>query len=174
MQLTTLALVLLIPLLIWRIYSRLKQFFVRQESLLWKHWVGAGFFAFLLLVAAVGARQDVLALSSLGAGVLGGAWLAFFALKKTRFEIVGVRYFFKPYDRFGILVCMLFAARVLQIGVELYLNRQSDFPQPISREMVMLHPLSCASFGLLAGYLAAFSAGMLRWRRAQPQAKEVE
>ena len=141
---------------------------------MWKHWVGAGFFGFLLLVAAVSLRDDVLALSSLGAGALAGGWLGYFTLKKTRFETMGRRYFFKPYDRFGILVCMLFAARVLHIGIELYLNRQSDFPVPITRDMVLRHPLSCLALGLLAGYLATFSVGMLRWRRAQPPLPELE
>ena len=54
MQLTTLALLILIPLLIWRVYLRLKQFFVRQESLMWKHWTGAVLFS-LLVAFIVGA-----------------------------------------------------------------------------------------------------------------------
>lgn len=174
MQLTTIALLILIPLLIWRIYSRLKNIFVRQESLMWKHWLGALLFPLLLLVSAGSVLGDVLALSCLGAATLAGGWLAVFALKKTRFEQIGPRFFFKPYDRFGILVCLLFAARVLHIGVELYLNRQSDFPLPITREMVLRHPLSCGAFGLLAGYLATYSIGMLRWRRAQPPLPEME
>lgn len=174
MQLTTLALLILIPLLIWRVYLRLKQFFVRQESLMWKHWVGAVLFPLMLLAALVSLLANGPSLAALAGATVAGGWLAFFALKKTRFETVGRRYFFKPYARFGILVCMLFAARVLQIGVELYMNRQSEFPQPLTREMVMAHPLSCAAFGLLAGYLATFSIGMLRWRRAQPPLPELE
>lgn len=173
MPLTTLALLILIPLLIWRVYLRLRQFFVRQESLVWKHWVGALLFPLMLLAAAVSLPQGPALAALAGATVVGG-WLAFFALKKTRFDTVGRRHYFKPYARFGILVCMLFAARVLQIGVELYMNRQSDFPQPITREMLVAHPLSCAAFGLLAGYLATFSIGMLRWRRAQPPLPELE
>lgn len=173
MPLTTLALLILIPLLIWRVYLRLRQFFVRQESLAWKHWVGALLFPLMLLAAAVSLPQGP-ALAALAGGTVVGGWLAFFALKKTRFDTVGRRRYFKPYARFGILVCMLFAARVLQIGVELYMNRQSDFPQPITREMLVAHPLSCAAFGLLAGYLATFSIGMLRWRRAQPPLPELE
>jgi hypothetical protein len=174
MQLTTLALLILLPLLVWRVYLRLRQIFVRQESLVWRHRAGFGFFGFLLLAAAITLRADMLAVSSLGAGVLAGAWLAFFALKKTRIETVGKRYFFKPYDRFGILVCMLFAARVLQVFMEIYLNRQSEHPQPFTFETGLYHPLSCLAFGLLAGYLANFSLGMLRWRRAQPPLPELQ
>ena len=174
MELTTLALLILIPLLIWRVYLRLRPFFARQESLMWKHWTGAVLFSLLLLATAGSLLADAPALASLAGGAVAGGWLAFFTLRKTRFETVGHRYFFKPYDRFGIVICMLFAARVLQIGVELYMNRQSEFPQLITRDMVLRHPLSCVAFGLLAGYLATFSIGMLRWRRAQPPLPELE
>lgn len=171
---TTLALLILIPLLIWRIYSRVKRIFVRQESLLWRHTLGATLFPLLLIAAAVSLLPDTFALACLGAGALGGAWLGVFALKKTRMENLGRRFFFKPYDRFGIVLCLLFAARVLHIGVEIYINRQSEVPQPLSQEMVLHHPLSLVPFGLLIAYLAAFSIGMLRWRRAQPALPEVE
>lgn len=174
MQLTTFALLLLIPLLIWRIYSRVKRLFVRQESLLWKHVLGATLFPLLLLASAVSLLPDMFALSCLAAGALGGAWLGVFALKKTRLENLGRRFFFKPYDRFGIVLCLLFAARVLQIGVEIYIARQSEVPQPISQQMVLHDPLSVVPFGLLVAYLAAFSVGMLRWRRAQPTLPELE
>ena len=68
MQLTTLALLILIPLLIWRVYMRLKQFFVRQESLMWKHWTGAVLFSLLMLVAAGSLLDDGPALASLATG----------------------------------------------------------------------------------------------------------
>ena len=62
---------------------------------------------------------------------------------------------------------MLFAARVLQIGVEFYVNRQSEHPKIINQLEVMQHPLTVIPFGLLIGYLAAYSIGLLRWRMAQ-------
>ncbi|MGB9992500.1 hypothetical protein [Pseudoduganella rhizocola] len=174
MELTTLALLVLIPLLVWRIYMRLKPLFARQESLMWKHWTGAAGFPFLVLMSAIATRNDVLALSCLGAGVLGGGWAARYALHKTRIETQGIRFFFKPYQRFGMVICMLFAARILSMGVELYMNRQSASPQPLTREMVLLHPLTMASFGLLAGYFGYYSIGMLGWRRAQPKLPDLE
>ncbi|UGQ46872.1 hypothetical protein [Massilia endophytica] len=174
MELTTLALLVLIPLLVWRIYSRLRPLFARQESLMWKHWVGAAGFPLLVLISAIATFRDVLALSCLGAGVLAGGWMGRYALSKTRIETHGIRYFFTPNARFGMVICLLFAARILSIGIELYMNRQSDFPKPLTREMVLLHPLTMASFGLLAGYFAYYSIGMLRWRRAQPPMPGLE
>lgn len=174
MELTTLALLVLIPLLVWRIYMRLKPLFARQESLMWKHWTGAVGFPLLMVMSALATMNDVLAISCLGAAALAGGWLARYALAKTRTETQGRRVFFKPYQRFGMVICLLFAARILGMGIELYLNRQSASPLPLTREMVLLHPITMAAFGLLAGYFGYYSLGMLRWRRAQPALPDLE
>ncbi len=174
MQLTTIALLILIPLLIWRIYSRVKRIFVRQESLMWKHALGATLFPFMLVAAGASLLPDLFAVACLGGAAVAGGWLAVFALKKTRFENHGRRFFFKPYDRFGIVLCLLLAARVLQIGVEIYASRQGLSAQPVTQEALLHDPLSLVPFGLLAAYLAVYSIGMLRWRRAQPLLPEVE
>jgi hypothetical protein len=62
---------------------------------------------------------------------------------------------------------MLFAARVMQIGVEFYVNRQSERPRIINSTEVLQHPMTVIPFGLLLGYLAAYSIGLLRWRSTQ-------
>ena len=48
MEMTTIALLVLIPLLVWRIYSRIKSMLKRQESLIWRHWLSAVAFPVLL------------------------------------------------------------------------------------------------------------------------------
>lgn len=164
---TTVVLLILVPVLIWRIYSRLKLVFRRQESVAWRHWVAAAGLPLLLLGAAQSMLANPPALAMMAGAVLSGAWLAVFALKKTRFENHEGTLYFTPPSRTAILVCMLFAARVLQIGVEFYVNRQSEHPQIINSTEVMQHPLTVIPFGLLLGYLAAYSIGLLRWRRAQ-------
>lgn len=161
---TTVVLLILVPALIWRVYSRLKLVFRRQESVAWRHWVGAAGLPILLLAAAQSMLANLPALSMMAAATIAGAWMAFFALKKTRFEIAGSKRYFTPPSRTAILVCMLFAARVLQIGVEFYVNRQSEHPKIINQLEVMQHPLTVLPFGLLIGYLAAYSIGLLRWR----------
>ncbi|WP_374580454.1 hypothetical protein [Pseudoduganella sp.] len=164
---TTVVLLILVPVLVWRIYSRLKMAFQRQESVAWRHWVGAAGIPVLLLAAAQSMLGNLPALSMMAGGVLAGAWLAFFALKKTRFENTGLKLYFTPPSRTAVLVCMLFAARALQIGVEFYINRQSERPQLINSTEVMQHPLTVVPFGLMLGYLAAYSIGLLRWRHSQ-------
>jgi len=171
---TTVVLLILIPLLVWRIYSRLKMVFVRQESAMWRHWAGAVFFPISLASAASSMVNNTLSLSLLGAGVLLGGWLAVFALKNTRFEVNRHGYFFTPPMRMAMVICLLFVARVLQIGVEFYINRQSEFPKIILHDAVMQHPTTVIPFGLLAGYFGLYSIGMVRWRLRQKPLPEQE
>ena len=167
---TTVVLLILVPTLIWRTYARLKMVFRRQESVMWRHWVGAAGLPVLLLLAAQSMLGNMPALSMMAAAAIAGAWLAFFALKKTRFENQGAKLYFTPPSRTAILVSMLFTARVMQIGVEFYVNRQSDHPRVINSTEVLQHPLTVIPFGLLLGYLAAYSIGLLRWRSTQKRA----
>jgi hypothetical protein len=164
---TTVVLLILVPTLVWRIYARLKLVFRRQESVAWRHWVGAAGLPILLLAAAQSMLGKLPELSMMAGAVLAGGWMAVFALKRTRFENNGVKLYFTPPSRTAILVCMLFAARVLQIGVEFYINRQSEHPRAINQAEVLQHPLTVIPFGLLIGYLAAYSIGLLRWHMAQ-------
>ncbi|MGO4380234.1 hypothetical protein [Pseudoduganella sp. RAF53_2] len=161
---TTVVLLILIPMLVWRTYSRLRMVFARQQSVMWKHYAGAIFFPIVLASSASSMTHNVLSVSLLGTAALCGGWLAVFSLKKTRFEINERGFFFTPHLRTGMVICMLFLARVLQIAVEFYLNRQSQFPKVISHDEVMQHPLTVITFGLFAGYFAIYSIGMLRWR----------
>jgi hypothetical protein len=171
---TTAVLLILIPLLVWRIYSRLRMVFARQESVMWRHWSGALFFPIALAASASSMLNNTLAVSLLGSATLAGGWLAFFALKKTHYEVLQRGYFFTPPVRTGMLVCMLFTARVLQIAVEFYLNRQSDFPKVIAHDEVMQHPATVVTFGLLAGYFALYSIGLIRWRLSHKPLPEQE
>ncbi len=171
---TTVVLLILVPTLIWRIYSRLKLVFRRQESVTWRHWVGAAGLPILLLAAAQSMLGNLPSLSMMAGAVIAGAWMGVFALKKTRFEKVDYRLYFTPPSRTAILVCMLFAARVLQIGVEFYINRQSEHPRVINQTEVLQHPLTVVPFGLMLGYLAAYSIGLLRWNLAQKKLAEQD
>ncbi|MDC8760726.1 hypothetical protein [Janthinobacterium fluminis] len=165
METTTLALLVLIPLLVWRIYARLKRMMGRQASQLWRHWAAAILLPLLLAALAVATKGEPLALSSLGAGALAGAWLGVWGVKLTRLENTDKGYFYTPNLRLGMLVAMQFAARVLYCGMELYMNTRVAVP--VAQPDFVQSPLTLLSFGLLAGYYAAYAFGLLRWRRSQ-------
>ena len=164
METSTIALLVLVPLLVWRIYSRLKRAMGRQSSQLWRHWTALVLFPLAILALAIGARQDVLALSCLGAGSLAGAWLGVWGIRLTRFESTDKGCFFTPNLHLGIAVTMLFIARLLYRGLELYMVSREAIPAP-ARDFTG-SPLTLLVFGLLGGYYAAYGRGLLRWRRS--------
>jgi integral membrane sensor domain MASE1 len=167
MSLTTLALVALFPFLVWRIYSRLKTQMTRQRSILSRHYTGLIVFGAMLLVPASELADNPFGLAALAAGAIGGIVLGNIGLRRTRFEDTPEGYFFTPPQRMGILVAMLLVARVLYLGIEIYLNQGSSTPNPRFTDS----PVTMLCLGITAAYFATFSASLMRWR--QRKRKEV-
>lgn len=167
METTTLALLVLVPLMVWRIYSRLKTMMRRTRSQLWHHWAAALGFALLLAGAASSTVTNVLGLSTLGAGALAGAWLGVWGIKLTRFENTQQGFFYTPNPRLAIAVILLVIARVMYRGLELYVNSRATMPVPLPTSQFAQDPLTMTPLGLLGGYYATYAWGLLRWRRSQ-------
>ena len=163
METTTLALLCLVPLLVWRIYSRLKKLVARQKSQLWRHRLVAFGVPALIVFLATTTKFEILPLSSLGAGVLAGGWLGVLGIKLTRFEQVGKDYYFTQHRYLGLAITMLFIARLLYRGMEIYLNTRLDVPVP--PPPFGQSPLTMAAYGMVTGYYAAYAWGLLRWRQ---------
>jgi hypothetical protein len=167
MSLTTLALIVLLPLLVWRIHSRLKTQMARQRSILSRHYTGLFVFVVMILLPATELGDRPFQLAALAAGAIGGIALANYGLRRTRFEDTPEGYFFTPPSRMGILVAMLLVARVLYLGVEIYMNQGSNRPNPRFTDS----PITMVCLGMTAAYFATFSAALMRWR--QRKRKEV-
>lgn len=163
METTTLALLCLAPLLVWRIYSRLKKLVARQQSHMWRHWLVAIGFPALILFLATTTKFEILPLSTLGAGVLAGGWLGVLGLKLTRFEQVGKHFFFTQHRYLAMAITMLFVARLLYRGMEIYLNTR--LPVPLPPPPFGQSPLTMAAYGLVTGYYATYAWGLIRWRK---------
>jgi hypothetical protein len=86
MSLTTLALLLLVPVLVWRVYKRLSAQMVRQRSILSRHYTGLLVFGAMLLVPAAGMGERPLSLAALALGAVAGIALGIYGLRRTRFE----------------------------------------------------------------------------------------
>jgi integral membrane sensor domain MASE1 len=168
MSLTTFALIALVPLLVWRIYSRIKSQMTRQRSIVSRHYTSLIVFAAMVLVpgTALGDRPFQLAL--LAAGALAGIALGTYGLRRTRFEDTPEGYFFTPPSRMGILVAMVLVARVIYLGIEIYMNQGSNHPNPRFTDS----PITMLCLGMTAAYFATFSAGLMRWRRRKR--KEID
>jgi hypothetical protein len=161
MSLTTLALVFLVPFLVWRIYQRLKSQMLRQRSIMSRHYTGLLVFGAMLLVPVAELADRPLTLAVLALGAIAGIGLATQGLRRTRFEDTPEGYFFAPPMRMGILVGMLLVARVIYLGIEIYMNQGSNQPYPRFSDS----PVTMFCLGLTAAYFATFSASLMRWRQ---------
>lgn len=167
MSLTTLALIALVPLLVWRIYSRVRNQMTRQRSILSRHYTGLFVFVAMLLVPGSELGDRPFQLAALAAGAIAGIALGTYGLRRTRFEDTPEGYFFTPPSRMGILVAMLLVARVIYLGIEIYMNQGSSRPNPRFTDS----PITMLCLGITAAYFATFSAHLMRWR--QRKRKEV-
>jgi hypothetical protein len=161
MSITTLALIALVPVLVWRIYQRLKTQMLRQRSIMSRHYTGLLVFSAMVLVPFTELLDRPLSLAALALGAIAGIGLGSYGLRKTRFEDTSEGYFFTPPMRMGILVAMLLVARVIYLGIEIYMNQGSSRPNPrfSDSEVTMF----CV--GLTGAYFATFSASLMRWRQ---------
>ena len=112
LSITTLALLVLTPLLVWRVYNRIKSRMVRQRSIVSRHYTGVLVFGAMILVPAAQLLDNLTNLGALAVGAAFGIGWGVWALKKTRFEDTPQGYYFTPPMRVGILMAMILVARI--------------------------------------------------------------
>jgi hypothetical protein len=150
----------LAPLVLWRMYSRIKRLTTRQRSKVWRHRTTLVFFPLLiLLLAALSLQTMPVALVALGAGLPLGAVLGRFATNRTKFEQAGEEYYFTPHAPVGMLVALLFIGRMGYRAYEYYALGS------LAHHEFVTSPLTLFIFGILAGYYMTFAAGLLAWRK---------
>ena len=162
MDITTAALLLLAPVLVWRVYRRLKDVLARQRSIVSRHYTGALVFGAMILVAAseLLSQPDNLGLRGLGwlaAGTAAGIGYGVWGLRLTKFE--DDTCYFTPNARLGMVIAMLFVARVMYIGIDMYANRGA------AGQSFTGSPITLIALGVTAGYFGTFSVGLILWRR---------
>jgi hypothetical protein len=165
---STVALLVLAPLLIWRAYSRFRRMVGRQRLSRVRPWITLIIFPALVLLLAYAARTSMERLSMLAGGLLFGLLLGIFGLRHTRFEPTPQGLFYTPHAHLGIALSVLFLGRILYRLVEIY---ALDAAVPAGASEFARSPLTLAIFGLLAGYYIAYANGLLRWRNRVLAAK---
>ncbi|NML62726.1 hypothetical protein HHL21_16895 [Massilia sp. RP-1-19] len=166
MNIQTIVLLILVPLLMWRVYARLKRMMARQQSVMSRHWTGLAVFAAMVLVPGSELLSQPASLGWLAVGTAAGTAYGIWGLRKTRYEVTPEGYFFTPNERLGMLVAMLFVGRIIYVGLEIFVNQGSANTLPRFTDS----PLTLVCLGVFAGYFGAYSAGMLRWRYAMKKA----
>lgn len=170
LSITTLALLVLTPLLVWRVYKRIQARMTRQRSIVSRHYTGVLVFGAMILVPAAQLLGNLVNLGALAVGAAFGIGWSMWALKKTRFEDTQQGYYFTPPARVGTLMAMVLVARILYLGVEIYANQGKGVPAPKLTD----EPLTMLCVGLTAGYFGWYSMGLLNWRRKLRKAIDSE
>lgn len=158
----------LVPFVLWRMFSRVKRLTTRQRSKTWRHTTSLVFFPLLvLLLAFVSLRTGWLGIAALAAGLPIGAVLGSIAIGKTRFEQTEGDYYFTPYAPIGLAVAALFMGRMAWRGYEFYAlgGFQQHGASAFQHHEFVSSPLTLFIFGVLAGYYMRYAFGLLSWRK---------
>jgi hypothetical protein len=166
----TLVLLLLVPLLAWRVYARFRRMVGRQRLSKVRPWITIAVFALLIALVASAPLAHGQFPWLLAAGVAAGAGLAAYGLRKTRFEPTPQGLFYTPNAHLGIALSLLFVARIAFRFVEVY---AIDPSVPRGAAEFARSPLTLAVFGLLSGYYIGYAVGLARWRFAVLRAKRL-
>ena len=167
---STVVLLVLAPLLVWRVYSRFRRMVGRQRLSRLRPWITLAIFPALVLLLGYAARTHLELMGWLAAGLMFGSFLGVYGLRQTRFEPTPQGLYYTPNAHLGIALSLLFIGRVLYRLVEVYAletmrsSGTSDFVRS---------PLTLAVFGLLAGYYIAYAIGLVHWRSRVLLAKRM-
>ncbi len=158
----------LAPIIVWRLYSRMRKLIARQEARPGRLWFSVILFPLLLLLFAWGGHDNMTALESLAGGAVCGALLAHFGLKLTRFEVVDGKLFYQPNIYIGMGLTMLFVTRMVYrfSTMPLASNTQQPAGGNAALQGMGSSPLTLFIIGLVFCYYAPYSAGILL-RRAR-------
>ncbi len=148
---------IIVPIVIWRGYSRIKRNIGRQTLSKARTYFTMTLFPLLVAVfawrALAHSRPELL--YALVGGIIGGIVLGFYGHKHTKFEATPQGLFYTPNAHIGIALSVLFFGRMLY--------RMFEYTQ-MSPDEFAASPLTLGIFGLLAGYYVTYAVGLTRWR----------
>lgn len=157
---------LLSIVLAWTIYRRVRRSFGRQPVNVGRVQFRIGILALLAALVLASAMHATALFGAFIAGVAGGATLAYFGLRHTKFEVTAQGRFYTPHTYLGLLVTALFIGRMIFRFLTIYLepgiaaqSNQNPF------DAYQRSPLTLALFGVLIAYYAVFNIGVLRKSR---------
>lgn len=156
----TVTLIVLLPLLAWRLRSRYRRLVGRQRLSRYRPWIGIGIYTLLggLLLWAIGGQAT--ALTAMAGGVAAGGLLSRWAWRQTALEPTPQGLFYTPHTWLGIALSLLFLARIAYRVVEIvWLLPASES----GLHAFVISPLTLAVFGLMAGHNVGYAIALLRW-----------
>jgi xanthosine utilization system XapX-like protein len=158
---STIALLVLLPLLAWRVYSRFRRMIGRQRLSRVRPWITLTIFPALVAVLVYAAQAHVERLGWMAGGLMIGSLLAVYGLRLTRFEPTPQGLYYTPSVHLGIALSLLFVGRIVYRLAEVY---AIDATAVHSSADFVRSPATLALFGLLAGYYIGYAFGLVSWR----------
>jgi hypothetical protein len=150
-----------VPIVIWRMYSRIKRNIGRQQLGKWRPWVTLTIFPVILILISLRAFAQPMHLAAMAAGLAAGILLGVFGTKHTKFENTPEGIFYTPNAHIGIALSVIFAGRVLYRMFQAY---SIDPNSPFNPNDFANSPLTLSILGLLAGYYMTYAIGLIRYR----------
>jgi hypothetical protein len=160
-SLSTIALLILLPLIAWRVFARFRRMVGPQRLSRIRPWITLTIFPTLVILLCFAAYSHLERLWWLPAGLGVGSLLGLYGLQKTQFKPTPQGLFYTPNTHLGIALSVLFVARIIYRFVEVYALEPSV---PHGVEDFARSSLTLGVFGLLAGYYITYAVGLVRWR----------
>lgn len=157
-------LLVLVPLIIWRMVSRIRRNIGRQKLGKVRPWITLTLFPVIAILISMASFAHPERLWALAGGLIFGAGLGVFGTRQTTFENTPEGLFYTPNAHLGIALSTLFFGRVVYRMFQLYAMDPNAQPNPND---FASSPLTLAIFGLLAGYYVAYAIGLVRYRSRQ-------
>lgn len=154
---------LIIPLIAWRIYVRVRRNIGRQPLQPGRMIARIVIFSVLSLLIAAGAFVYPPVLLGLVGGLVLGVPLALVGLRLTKFESTPNGKFYTPNTAIGLTLSALFIGRIIYRIIVLTDATTYNASSP----EIFRSPLTLSIFGLTAGYYIAYYAGVLRRSRTE-------
>ncbi len=148
-----------LPLIAWRIYYRVRRNIGRQPFKPGRMTAAIVSFGLLTLFVAVGASTHLPSLGALGGGLVLGIPLAMYGLHLTKFETTPDGKFYTPNTGIGIALTVLFFGRM---GYRMFVVMDSPPPQGVPALPLYHSPLTLLIFGVTTGYYITYYGGARR------------
>ena len=163
---TTITILVLAPLILWRLYARVRRMIGRQKLSKWRARITLTVFPLLLLLLAIPALAHPGLLAMLVVAVSCGLALSVYGIRKTTFEVAPGMLHYTPHAHLGIALSLLFVGRIVYRFFEIGAMGGAEHAPDFARS-----PLTLAIFGLLAGYYVGYALQLLSWRRTVLKSK---
>ena len=161
---TQLVPLIVVPVVAWRIYARIRRNIGRQHLRRGRLITGLTFFSIVTAMLGAAAFQFVPSLEALGGGLVLGGLLAFVSLRLTRFEASSEGEFYTPHTGIGLSVALLLVVRIIYRMTVLFSGRVEDLGAP----RLFQSPLTMFIYGVTAGYYITYYSGLLIRSRKSP------